>query len=56
MDRRRHWKDEAERCFKAGDMKGFAHAEKQLELWAQFEANEREALEKLEAERPSRAG
>ena len=50
MDRRRYWKDEAERCFRAGDMKGFAEAERQLENWAQFERNEREALEVLDRE------
>ena len=41
----RFWKDEAERRYKAGDMKGFAEAEAYLEayrLMEQLELQERE--------------
>jgi hypothetical protein len=55
-DRRSWWKQEAERLFKAGDMKRFAVAEKQIENWTRFEALEREALKKLEEQRPGEAG
>ena len=29
----RYWKDEAERLYRAGDMRGFAEAEKMIEAW-----------------------
>jgi len=44
MDRVRWWKDEAERRFLAGDMKGFAEAEAHLEAYrmkAEMEQRER---------------
>lgn len=49
MDRRTFWKQEAERLYRAGDMKMFAVAERALESWAEWERNEREALKEIEA-------
>lgn len=46
MDRVRFWKDEAERCWRAGDMKGFAEAEKQLESWRLWETLKQEEAER----------
>lgn len=47
-DRIRYWKDRFRDCFLAGDAKGMAEAEANLERWTQFEANEAGALKELE--------
>ena len=46
----RFWKDVSRERYLAGDMKGFAEAERQIANWIQFERNEREALEVLDRE------
>ena len=47
----RFLKDEAERCWRAGDMKGFAEYEALLESWRMWEQMQRDDQEKQHAQR-----